>query len=255
MGDSEKGSRKAGDEFDYEVLVTVLVFLRCLRKELPEFKVTCNAYEMSMFNDVAVIWSGSRCKYALFVQLKHITSKESEQIKKVDLFSSSSNNKSDFNIHKYYDYYKRHEKRLRDTGIEYSLVVSTNVSMHENAWDCFDERETDALVGAELLRTGGCIFELDPVEVKNNFDPGFMERFFMFCGQKDVKEIRVEICRELKQLLGSEAPETKNAYNALCECVKKWKKRLCTNPENLTSSWSEWKDIENKYKSSSCTIS
>ncbi|XP_046982061.1 uncharacterized protein LOC124551143 isoform X1 [Schistocerca americana] len=255
MGDSEKGSRKAADEFDYEVLVTVLVFLRCLRKELPEFKVTCNAYETSMFNDVCVIWSGSRCKYALFVQLKHIASKESEPIKKVDLFSSSSNNKSDFNINKYHDYYKRVEKSLRDTGIQYSLVVSTNVSMHENAWDYFDERETDALVGAELLHTGGCIFELDPVEVKNNFDPGFMERFFMFCGQKGVKEIRGEICKELKQLLGSGAAETNNACKELCECVKKWKKRLCTNPENLTCSWSEWKDIENKYKSSFCTIS
>ncbi|XP_046982332.1 uncharacterized protein LOC124551345 [Schistocerca americana] len=247
MGDSDDGARRKGHGFRYEELVIVLVFLRCVRKQLSDFAIHSDSLDAGKFDDVVVTWNGSQDKHSLLVQVKH---KTSGVIRRGDLFSEGDN-KPDFNIRRYEASYRTIKWGLG--GRQYALVISTNLALHENALDCFCVRQAKSVVGADLLHTGGSIYQLNPKEV--TFDSDFMNHFFMFCSQKGVNEMRDAICAELKQLLGSPGDDKiNNAFEELCKCVEKWKDRQCKNPERLTSSWSEWEDIENRYKSSLCTI-
>ncbi|XP_049768942.1 uncharacterized protein LOC126106629 [Schistocerca cancellata] len=239
-----KGARRKGDGFRYEEMVIALVFLRCLRKRLPDFELTSDNYYAGRFDDIVVTWRGDRHRYALLVQLKHKTSTEYEKIKKGHLFSTSDNNKSDFNIWKYNKSFRSVKKNLN--GGQYALVLLTNVPLHDNALGFFTERRTTSVLGADLLEAGGRVYKLDTRAV-SGCDPDFMEHFFMFCNQKSVNEITDDICAELVHLLGP-TDSYERLCEELCRCVMEWKDTPSEERESISGSWTKWRGIVRQHR-------
>ncbi|XP_049794910.1 uncharacterized protein LOC126209820 [Schistocerca nitens] len=175
------GDSDPNEGFSYEHMAISLVFLRCLRKQLPSFELRSEYDAAGKFDDVVVEWKctrndGSVGRYKLLVQLKHKTSPDFQELKEAHFFSSTYAEKG-FNIEKYYESFKEIKGSLN--GRQYALVLSTNASLHENARCFFREPEASSVVGeadlletggeassvvgeADLLQTGGVVYQLNP---------------------------------------------------------------------------------------------
>ncbi|XP_049841445.1 uncharacterized protein LOC126291794 isoform X2 [Schistocerca gregaria] len=239
-----KGAHSTGEGDRYEERVLALVFLRCLKRRL-HFQLSSNNDDAGKFDDLVLVWrpEGHREARGLLVQLKHKTSQRAKTIHRNTWLSEAPN--CDFGLAKYYASYTKIRDSLKMERL--TLVLLTNARLADTCDGMFVRQTEAGVPGAELLRTGGDLYRLDPADEQVwravRGDAGFAERFHVLCGQSNSEEVAGDVCGELEELLGA-GDLCGRLCDGLCKSVREWMngRSVC-----LTSGWSDWRALVDEY--------
>ncbi|XP_046981910.1 uncharacterized protein LOC124551067 [Schistocerca americana] len=237
-----KGAHNTGEGDRYEERVLALVFLRCLRRGLI-FQLSANNGDAGKFDDVVLVWrpKGHPEARIMFIQLKH---KKSAFIHSTALLSGAQN--CDFGLSKYCTSYREISESLEMGRL--TFVLLTNASLGDSSLSLLERQDVDSTPELELLQAGGNIYRLNPnneqVWKAVGENTGFVEHFYLLCQQRNSVQILSDIDKELEELLGA-GDLCRSISDSLCESIRKWMNKR--KGECLTSAWSDWQALVDKY--------
>ncbi|XP_049768341.1 uncharacterized protein LOC126106141 [Schistocerca cancellata] len=237
-----KGAHNTGEGDRYEERVLALVFLRCLRRGLI-FQLSANNGDAGKFDDVVLVWrpKGHPEARIMFIQLKH---KKSAFIHSSALLSEAQN--CDFGISKYCTSYREIRESLERGRL--TFVLLTNASLGDSSLSLLERQDVDSTPELELLQAGGNMYRLNPnneqVWKAVGENTGFVENFYLLCQQRNSVQILSDIDKELEELLGA-GDLCRSISDSLCESIRKWMNKR--KGECLTSAWSGWQALVDKY--------
>lgn len=242
-----RGATRGASGRRFEILLLMLVFLRCQRTK-EQFFLGSSCSEAGMFDDIVVVWREQGEYYAVLVQAKYRKDKTGLRLRQLVATKKqypTVGSYQDYFLGNFQESYNRVKERWK-TFQDYRLsrvvfILLINGTLRKGDFTENINKRTNDLEEQITGIFGGILTKLSTEQTQGIVHKEFLDSFRLLSLEMTMKELLNSVKTEIRESVATDSEDCEEIYRLLRTKIKIWCEAV--NPTYLGASSDMWLSV------------